>query len=151
MKKTFALILSISMATAFIFSSCNKDDDNTPAKTKTELITSASWKFSSATVGGTDVSAFLQACQKDNKVTLVAAGTGTLDEGTTKCNAGDPQITNITWNFQSSETQVFVSYPLFTGGSSTFTLVSLTESTMVLSQPMTVGASTQTAIVTFIH
>jgi hypothetical protein len=130
---------------------CSATKAFTVAATKTYYITRNTWKFSSATVGGSDVSAFLQACQKDNILTFAAAGTGNLDEGATKCNAGDPQNTAFTWSFQSGETQLFVSAPLFTGGSSTFTLVSISATQMVVSQVITVGGSPQTAVVTFIH
>jgi hypothetical protein len=132
------------------FAACKKSDTPAP-KTKTELIASGTWKFSNAKVGGTDVSAFLQSCQKDNTITFVAAGTGTADEGPTKCNSGDPQTTPFTWSFASGETQLTVSTVLFTGGSNTFTVVSITATELVLSQNITVSGTTQNAVVTFVH
>jgi hypothetical protein len=143
------LVWALSLSLAMM--SCQKEDDSPAPKTKTQLLTQATWKFSNATVGGTDVSAALQTCQKDNILSLAAAGTGTLDEGATKCNAGDPQTSPITWSWLSGETQLSISTTLFTGGSSTFTLVSLTETQLVVSQAITVGPATQTAVVTFIH
>lgn len=144
------IVWTLSLSLALI--SCQKEDDTPAPKTKTQLLTQATWKFSSATVGGTDVSAALQACQKDNILSLAAAGTGTLDEGPAKCNAGDPQTSPITWSWLSGETQLNISTTLFTGGSSTFTLVSLTETQLVVSQAITVPpAGSQTAVVTFIH
>ena len=152
MKKQFSFLFAGLFTVLFIFSSCKKDDTPAPApKTKTELISQGTWKFSAATVGGIDVSAFLQTCQKDNTLLFVAAGTGTEDEGATKCNAGDPQTNSFTWNFASSETILHVSTILFTGGSSDFTLVSLTETQLVISQMITVSGSSQNAVVTFIH
>lgn len=146
------LLTSFILAIAFLFlPGCEKEKDTAPAKTKTQLLSQATWKFSAATVGGTDVSAFLQTCQKDNILTFVAAGTGTIDEGTTKCNTADPQSNPFTWNFQSGETILFISATLFTGGSSTFTLVSLSETQLVVSQNVTVSGSSQNAVVTFIH
>jgi len=150
MRKQLLLTISI-LAIAFLFTGCGKEKDPAPAKTKTQLLSQATWKFSNATVGGTDVSAFLQTCQKDNILTFAAAGTGTVDEGTTKCNAGDPQTSPFTWSFQSSETILFISATLFTGGNSTFTLVSLSETQLVVSQNVTVSGTTQNAVVTFIH
>ncbi len=152
MQKQRLLWAVITSFTLLALTGCGKDDPApVPPKTKTELISSASWKFSTATVGGTDVSALLQACQKDNTMVFVAAGTGTLNEGVTKCNAADPQTSPFTWSFQSGETQLFISATLFAGGSSTFTLVNLTEAQLVLSQSIIVGGSPQTAVVTFIH
>ncbi len=153
MRKQRLLWATIMAFTLLGVTGCDKNDDPDPVppKTKTELITASSWRFSSATVGGTDVSSSLQACQKDNTILFAAAGTGTLDEGAAKCNAGDPQTSPYTWNFLAGETQLFISATLFTGGSSTFTLVTLSETTLVLSQAIVVLGSPQTAVVTFVH
>lgn len=142
--------------TAFVFflsflvaGSCNKEDP--PPPTKTELLTKASWKFSVATVGGSDVSAALQACQRDNIITFASNGSGTNDEGLSKCNPGDPQSNAFTWNFLTNETQLFISSTLFTGGSNTFTIVTLSETELVLSQTITVLGTPQTVTVKFVH
>jgi hypothetical protein len=152
MKKYLSVIVGGFISFSLLCVSCKKDDKNNPApKTKTDLLAAGSWKFSKATVGGTDVSAFIEACKKDNIATFAAAGTGALDEGATKCNAPDPQTAPFTWSFQTNETQLFISTILFTGGNSTFTLVTLTETEMVLSQNITVSGTTQNAVVTFVH
>ncbi|MEO7394817.1 MAG: lipocalin family protein [Chitinophagaceae bacterium] len=152
MKKQFTYLVTLIVITLFIFSSCKKENNNTTqTKTKTQLLTQSTWKFSGATVSGTDVSGFLQACQKDNILTFIAAGTGTIDEGASKCNSSDPQSTAFTWNFQSNETILFISATLFTGGSSNFTIVTLTETQLIVSQIITVSGSPQNAVVTFIH
>ena len=145
----FALI---ALVPAFILA-CDKKSDNPPAppKTKTELITQAAWKFDNAKVGTIDVSAFLQACQKDNVVTFASNNTGTADEGNTKCNVADPQSSPFTWEFTSNESMLHVSTVLFTGGSSDFNIVALTEMQLIVSQNITVSGSTQNAIVTFKH
>jgi hypothetical protein len=82
---------------------------------------------------------------------FATGGTGTLDEGATKCSAGDPQSRPFTWNFQSNESILFISATLFTGGNSTFNLVSLTENQLVVSQNVTFGSVTQLAVFTFTH
>lgn len=152
MKKNSLLTLVAALSILFVASSCEKDNNDPAPKTKTELITSGSWKFSSAVVGTTNVNAFLQTCQKDNIMTFTATGlSGTLDEGLTKCNAGDPQSAPFTWSFGIGETTLNVSATLFTGGSNTFTLVSLTETNLVLSQMITVSGTPQNAVVTFVH
>jgi hypothetical protein len=152
MKKRLISLTSLVILVAVLHISCSKEDNTPPAaKTKTELITKSSWKFSDAKVGGSSVAAFLQTCQKDNVLTFLSAGTGTADEGATKCNATDAQTNPYTWSFQSSETILFVSTPFFTGGSSSFTIVSLTETELEVSQNITVSGSTQNAVITFIH
>ena len=153
MKKVLSLATLGLLSVSLIFVACSKDDDdNDPVpKTKTQLITQSTWRFSAATVGGADVSAFLQACQKDNILTFASNGTGTVDEGPLKCNAGDPQTNPFTWNFLTNETQLFISTTLFAGGSSTFNLVTLSETQLVVSQNITVSGTSQNAVVTFVH
>ncbi len=150
MKKQFSLLLSALSLSLIIFSGCDKDEEIIP-KTRTELITAGSWRFGAAMVGTTDVSASLPTCQKDNIMTFLAALTGNVDEGPTKCNAGDPQTNPFTWSFQSNETVLNISTILFTGGSNNFTIVALNESQLVLSQIITVGGTPQNAVVTFLH
>lgn len=152
MKNQFSHLIAIISIALFSFTACKKENNNTATtKTKTQLLTQSTWKFSGATVGGSDVSSFIQACQKDNILTFTAAGAGNVNEGALKCNSGDPQSTPLTWNFQSGETVLFISATLFTGGSSNFTLVSLTETQLVVSQIITISGSSQNAVVTFIH
>lgn len=152
MLKRLISIASLLILIAILHINCGKDDNPPPAaKTKTELISNASWKFSDATVNGLSVKGFLQACQKDNILTFLSAGTGTADEGAAKCDPSDPQTNPFTWSFQTNETVLFVSTPFFTGGNSTFTIVSLTETELVVSQNITISGSSQNAIITFIH
>lgn len=96
-------------------SSCKKDDDPTPAKTKTQLLTQANWKLvkaeirSSPTAAWSDYTAFLSACEKDNLTVFRANLTYENNEGATKCNPTDPQIVDSgTWAFLNNETQIQV-------------------------------------------
>ncbi len=133
MKKQSFLLVLIVMSFA-----CSKSSGNnpTPAKTKTELISQNSWKFDKVTAGAYgDVSAYVDACYKDNLFVFAANGTGTVSEGTVVCSPSTAG--NFTWSFQSGETILYVSATLFPGGSSSFTLVSLTETNLVISQPVT--------------
>jgi hypothetical protein len=98
-----------------------------------------------------DVSAFLQTCQKDNIIVFVSPSTGTLDEGAAKCNSNDPQTVPFTWNFANNDQTLHVSTVLFSGGSSDFTIVDLTETQLILSQNITVSGTSQNAVVTFKH
>jgi hypothetical protein len=145
------LLLLSSAAIIFLFiTGCGKEKDPAPAKTKTQLISQASWKFDHATSSGMDISSLINACFKDNVATFTAAGAMTLDESTTVCS---PSYAGpYTWAFQSSETILHLSAPIFTGGSNDFTVVSVTETNMVLSQVMTVAPNPPTTVeVTFKH
>ena len=130
---------------------CTGSKSFTVGATKKYYITRTTWKFSIAKVGGIDASSSLQTCQKDNILTFLALGTGTNDEGATKCAAGDPQSTSFTWNFLTSETQIFISSTLFTGGSNTFNIVTLSSTQLILSQTITLSGLPVTVEVTFIH
>ncbi|MDZ4808073.1 MAG: hypothetical protein SGI96_07350 [Bacteroidota bacterium] len=154
MKKQFLLFSTVFIASFSLLSSCQKDDNLPVIKTKTQLLTQKTWKFSSATLGGTDMTASVPACQKDNVTSFITGGTGSGNEGATKCNVTDPQTVSFTWSFQSGETMLTTSSPLIPGtttGSSTSTIVSLTETELKLSQPVTIGPTTQTAVATFVH
>lgn len=144
--------LFITLLIPVLLTSCSKGGDDDPApKTKTELITQAAWKFDNAKAGGFDVSGFFAACEKDNIATLAANGSGTYAEGATKCDPGDPDSTPFSWNFADSETKLHVSIVLFPGGSSDFTIVTLNETQLVISQDVTFGGSTQNGVFTFKH
>jgi hypothetical protein len=150
MKKLLHIWFAVLLVSVLIAGKCKKDE--APEPTKTELITKASWKFNKALLaGGADITTLIPACQRDNVANFASNGTGTNDEGASKCQPSDPQTTNFTWNFQSNESILFVSTPLFTGGSSNFTLVSLTATELVLSQTITLMGSPQTVTVYFVH
>ncbi|MEO5563433.1 MAG: lipocalin family protein [Chitinophagaceae bacterium] len=155
MKNTFTRFASVILVSSVLLGGCKKEKDNDdttpPAKTKTELISTGTWKFSTATIGGGNAAGFLQPCQKDNTLTFAAAGTGTVDEGGTKCNAGDPQSSPYTWNFASSETVLHVSAVFFTGGSNDYNVVEISATKLIGSQSIEIGGTPQTVIVTFIH
>ncbi len=150
MKKTLKGLLTVVSLALFTLTSCDKDND--PPKSKTVLLTQASWKFKSATIDGADASAFIEACQKDNILVFAAAGTGSVNEGATKCNSGDPDSIPFTWIFNSGETILEVSIEIIAGGSSTMTIRSLTETELILSTIYTppIGPSRE-MIVTFQH
>ena len=125
------LILSAALCfTTLMFSNCDKTDEAPP--TNTDYITKASWKFDKAMSGGSDVSGFLNACYKDNVMTFQGNGNGSLDEGATKCNAGDPQTSNFTWNFSNNGSTLNVTGGIFAGQSGSFMVVILNDTQMIL-------------------
>lgn len=146
-------LFSLAIASAFFMTAgtgCQKDKE-TP-KTKTVLLTQASWKFSSATAAGTDISNNAAiACIKDDVITFTAAGAGTITEGTVVCNP--TTAGSFTWSFQNSETQLQMSSGIYPAGSGLFTINTLTETSLVITQDVTIPPS-PTAIpvtATYIH
>lgn len=152
MQKRFFLFTGLVALLLIFNASCSKDD-NPPdtSKTKTELITSASWKFDKATTASIgDISSFIDACFKDNTITFAVNKTGNVNEGTLVCTPS--YAGNFTWEFQTNETILHLSAAIFTGGSTDFTLVSLNETNLVISQVMTIAPYPATTVeVTFKH
>ncbi len=125
---------------------CNKNDQK-KEPTKTELLTSQSWKYDSGGVdqdrnGTVDFTfastGLLQPCILDNTGTFNANGTGIADEGATKCSVTAPQTTPFNWNFQNNETEINVVGPAFFGLGGKFTVKELTTTALSLSKDTTV-------------
>lgn len=148
MKKLVLFTAITAGFASLLFTSCGKDDpDPAPQKTKTENISSSSWKFQSASASGTDISSNPQlACFVDNVITFNSNLTGSIDEATVICAPSTAGA--FTWSFQASETMLQLSQALFPGGTSTFTIVSLNETNMVLSQNVVIPPSSSPIAVT---
>lgn len=139
MKKQILQLFTTTCFIIFIATSCNKDDNNTtPAKTKTQLITQGSWSFDKIFQGTTDVTLGTPACYKDNVVTFTTTTNGTVNEGANIC--ASPAPATFTWSWNSGETILQLNTSFFPGGSTNFTLVSLTETALVVSQVANFGA-----------
>lgn len=148
--RTILKITFISILLAGVFQACKKSSSS--SKSKTELITQTTWKFSAATANGNDASNYIDACQKDNIYTFVSTGTGNVDEGATKCDPGDPQTIPFNWNFASNETVLHLSTTFFSGAANDLTITTLTETQLIVSFPYTppVGPTIQMKV-TFVH
>lgn len=122
----------------FLVTGCKKDAEEEPP-TKTELITSAGWKFDKATAGiYGDVSAYVDACYKDNIITFASNLTGTINEATVVCSPSTAG--NFTWSFSFDEATLNASSNFFAGGTGSFNIVMLNETNLVLSQNITLPA-----------
>lgn len=147
MKKHFLLSLILISGVLIYLPACQKNDPSNPP-TKTELISKSPWLFLSATASGTDVSNTSQlACFKDNVITFAAGGSYTVNEGAVVCvptTAG----TN-SWSFQTNETQLVLTAPLFPGGSGTFDIITLNEANLVVAQNVIIPPSSTAIQVVF--
>jgi hypothetical protein len=155
MKNYVLALLSIG----FIIFSCNKDDDgdnNNNNQVKVNLITSAAWKYDTAGIGdnnGNLITALppgtIAACDKDNTITFRSDSTGTLNEGTLKCNSGDPQTTNFKWWFKDDGATLYTPDDIFGNSSFTgdFKVLELTDSKLRVSKQVTISPYPTTNIV----
>lgn len=133
----FTLILAVLFSAVLI--SCDKDDD-APAVTRTQMISSSSWKYDTAGIdvskdGSIDTeipSIYFPDCVKDNSITFRADGTGTIDEGSSKCDPDDEQTSNFTWTFKNSETIINFPEVVFEQLSGDVVVKSLSATQLVL-------------------
>lgn len=133
--KTLKTIILIAISGSFLMvSSCKKDDDD-PVNKKA-ILTANSWKLSGMTIDpaidffGIQISdiynGFMDDCAKDDLMIFNEDGSYTGDEGATKCDPDDPQITEEgTWVFNADETQLITTDA---DTSYTFTIVTLSSS-----------------------
>lgn len=158
-------LLTLGLITLTFFGcqkeSSNDDDSKSPAK-RMELITKAPWIYHQAgidangdNVGETPIpTGFLDDCALDNIVTLNTDGTGTVDEGPTKCDAGDPQSFPLSWEFKENATVVNIPDGAFGALSGDATILELTETTLKLKKSISITIpipSTVTVIVDLKH
>ncbi|HMT73857.1 MAG TPA: lipocalin family protein [Chitinophagaceae bacterium] len=145
-KQIFRFPLYISLLMLLITAACQKEDEE-DTLTKTELIVSSGWKFDKATAGVYgDISAYIDACYKDNVITFSTGGTGTVNEATVVC--APSTAGSFTWSFTNNETTLNTSSALFPGGAGNFTIVSLNETNLVLSMPFTIPPPVSQTVVT---
>ena len=148
-------ILFLMVAVGFL--SCKKEKGNTsPAKTKTELLTSGSWKRIALVSNpaydwnangnfDTNILNTMFPCEKDNFETYLANGMVVTNEGATKCNPSDPQTWAVTWSFGDNETK------LIWAGNDIYTLLELTETTLKFQSTFVENGITYTHIETYGH
>lgn len=151
MQKSITGFCAVAMFALFIIA-CKKSsyNNNNPSKTKTDLITASLWRFDNAKLAGVDVSGYFDDCEKDNTVTFVSNGTGTTDEGPTKCNAADPQTVPFNWTFENSETSIHTSTPLFPG-TGDFKISTLNDTQLSVSRDTVILGLTQTFTINLKH
>jgi len=152
--QSIALLLMITGITATL--SCKKDKDEATVKSRTELLTTGSWKLTSYTstpaydwygngVYATDILAALNSCEADGFDTYEINGILEINEGALKCDLIDPQTFTATWAFTDSENKIVYD------GFDEYELVELTATTMRLQQTFLEGGVTYTHYETYEH
>ncbi len=154
--QSIALLLMITVTTTTLSCKKDKDENNNIAKTKTELITTGTWKLTAYTstpaydwygngVYATDILDALNPCEADGFDTYKINGILEINEGALKCNSMDPQTFTATWGFTDSETKIIYD------GLDEYILVELTETTMRLRSTFVENGVTYTHYETFGH
>ena len=134
--------------------SCKKNNSATPGTSKTTLATQQTWKFNNAGIDGDkngtidqDISGFVSSCIKDNTVSFASNGSGTSDEGATKCNPSDPQTIAFTWSFASNETLINITGNAIAGKGGQYKIVNLSNTQFSLSKDTLITGFGQTTII----
>ncbi len=109
----------IALCIALTFTSCKEDDEEeSPAPTKSEMLTSRNWKVSTLNVepaldvdgDGTqenNLIPYVGACTLDDFWKFVSNGNYTNEEGPSKCDPNDSQIIESgTWLWSSDQTRL---------------------------------------------
>lgn len=154
---TFSTIVIILAFVIGASVSCKKDDDSDPSKT--DQLTGKNFRVTAMVINPavvvegiefSDFYAFMDACTKDDITVFKTDGTVTFDEGATKCDAGDPQTTSGTWEFQDNETKLKV---VSDGETEIFNIIELTSSKLKISYDIVEdfgnGEETYTYTITF--
>jgi hypothetical protein len=94
-----------------LMTACKKNKD----QTRSEVLAAKAWKVADH---GDDINkngiidpaeSDLTNCDKDNSFTFATGGTGTFDEGASKCDPSDPQSYAYNWQLTEGETKLTVS------------------------------------------
>ncbi len=147
-----------TIAVCLAFAACTKNNSNTNEPTKTDLITSGPWKYEDAGAdadrNGTidlSITSSIPACVLDNTLNLSADGTGTVDEGASKCNAADPQTNAVTWSFANNESALNIGGSGVIGISGQFKILTLTATSLTLSKDTTFQGLSTAMVVKLKH
>ena len=119
MKQKTKLVALIMIASISTFFSCKSKDDTLPSKTRTELLTTGTWKYTASIISPaydyygtgnpvTDIFSIMLPCEKDDFETYKTGGIWEYNEGPTKCDASYPQVFTDSWRFDANETKLFV-------------------------------------------
>ncbi len=126
-------------------SGCSKKDSKDPSRS--ELLASGSWKFSNAGIDANGDGVIdsplpdgtIGECSQDDTFVFNTNGTGTADEGATKCDPADPQTVNFGWTLSNNDQNLTLTGFDFGGLDPTFAIKTLNNNKITLSQKVDIG------------
>jgi len=132
-----------------LFPSCSKDE-----KTTIEILNAHTWKLSAATISPgvtnpangsliTDLLGFVGGCLSDNLYSFTLDGKYIEDEGPTKCNPADPQLSTNTLNLSADG-------KTFNADGTLYTFESVAENKIVFTFAAIVNSTNQSVKFTLI-
>ena len=143
-----------------VISACSKDNDNTPPvvdpvpPTSAELIVANTWKidtigFDSDNNGSIDVGVpgGFKACDLDNVLKFTKDSTGVFDEGALKCDDLVPQSLPFVWSLVKTDSVINFQGKLPGELNGDLKILSISDSSFVMSKPVTLGLASTTLII----
>jgi hypothetical protein len=125
---------------------CKKNNETSPEASRTELLTTKSWRLSASTITtGTSVKdeyATSEACERDNFIKFNTNKSVVVDEGATRCDPADMQTQTSTWDFNSDQTKLTI--PVYAGVIIAADIVELSATTLRVRYTDTSNAPTET-------
>ena len=107
------LLIALYYLLIFALPSCKKESDKPVSKT--ELLTSGSWKITAFHedddgdgIFERDVFPLLDACYTDNYYTFKANGQFEMNESSAKCDGADPQTDVTSWQLTQDEKNLVI-------------------------------------------
>mgnify|MGYP006995651492 FL=1 len=158
MKYCLRTLSLLTLIVVIMMSSCKKDDET---KTDVEYLSVGNWKTTACTVNPgiemedgtiiTDIYNSTRAgigipeCSKDNLNSFIIDGEYIVDEGAMKCEPDDPQTISGTWILSVDGKTITITYD---GIVVVLTLISINDSTLVVSFPFYEDTDSPTATMT---
>lgn len=145
---------AVCLSAAVLLSGLGSCKKSAAEKSKAELLTQSAWKIvkgEEKTGAGawTDYTGSLSPCEKDNNIVFRNTGTFEINEGATKCNSTDPQISETgAWSLDGTILKI-----TYTGSSSAdnSTVEQLDENTLLISSSFSAGGTTYYDRSTYSH
>ena len=149
MKKKLIISALFVCVIFILINACSKSNSNNTAPvTKMQLLTQSSWKYDTAGLDNNNDGLIdapfptgygVSSCEADNILTLKSDGTGTVDEGATKCNVNDPQTTSFTWTLDTAKSAIVLSDTIFSVISGSVSITSINATSLHLEKSVPVG------------
>ncbi len=147
-------ILLVCLLATTLFNSCKKDEDTTSTpttSTKKSLLIDKNWKQTAWTVNPaynyagtgavTNLIGYIAPCELNDITVYTTSNTYTIDEGATKCSAGNPQTKESgSWAFNSGETTI--TRTPSGGAAKEYSIATLNETTLSLNTTLISGGVT---------
>jgi hypothetical protein len=159
MKKILSVTTALTLLLIFILEACKKDKDEAQAQDVEALLLNKNWKLTAFTISPSidfgngltnDVLSNWDNCDKDDLYIFKPNDVFLSDEGSAKCNPGDPQQNTATWSY--NKTSKLLTYCIGTPGacdSYSWTITEINDNQFKGTHPESINSIPYTLTVAF--